>query len=152
MRRGILLTPATWVVWIRNPGISRPANTAGAPPRRSKCVARSSAGRNRSASATRIKAGRPTAAKTSRPIMAPRMVATSRALTIGTASTVSLAIAIPATISRRSPGAKGTGMPLSSMKTSPAITRISKSPLKLPMEVMGFNRPLLLLCDRRPAK
>ena len=126
VRRGILLTPATWVVWMRSPGIRRPMNTAGAPPRRSRWVARSSAGRKRNASAALISAGRPTAAKTSRPTIAPRMVARSRAATMGNGSTVSLAMAIPAIINSRSPGANGTGMPLSSIKTSPAMTAISR--------------------------
>src|SRR2546423_5520209 len=142
VRRGILLTPATWVVWMRSPGIRRPMNTAGAPPRRSRWVARSSAGGNRKASAALISAGRPTEATTTRPTIAPRMVTRSRALTMGTGSTVSLAMAIPAIINSKSPGANGTGMPLSSMKTSPAMTPISRSPLKLLMEVMGFITPI----------
>src|SRR6266568_5922155 len=142
VRRDILLTPATWVVVMRRPGISRPKKTAGAPRRCSRSVVRFSAGRNPSASAAFSRAGRPTAAKTSRPTIAPRMVARRSALTMGTASTVSLAIAIPAMIKSRSPGAKGMGIPVSSTKTSPAITTKSRSPLRLPIEVMGFMAPL----------
>src|SRR5437660_1408194 len=142
VRREILLTPATCVVVMRRPGISRPMKTAGAPRRCSRSVVRLSAGRNPSASAAFSRAGRPTAAKTSRPTIAPRMVARRSALTMGTASTVSLAIATPAMIKSRSPGAKGMGMPVSSTKTSPAITTKSRSPLRLAIEVMGFMAPL----------
>src|SRR5712692_337986 len=148
--RGMLLTPATWVVVIRSPGISRPTKTAGAPRRFRSSVVRSSARRKPRASAALFRAGRPTAAKTSRPIIAPRMVASIRAATIGSGSTVSLAMAIPAMIKSRSPGANGTGIPLSSMKTSPAMTTISRSPLRLPMEVTGFMMRLLSPCGRRP--
>src|SRR6266550_5553947 len=142
VRRDILLTPATWVVVMRRPGISRPMKTAGAPRRCSRSVVRFSAGRNPSASAAFSRAGRPTAAKTSRPTIAPRMVASRSALTMGAASTVSLAMATPAMIKSRSPGAKGMGIPVSSTKTSPAITTMSRSPLRLPIEVMGFMAPL----------
>src|SRR5438067_3487603 len=140
VRRGTLLTPATWVVLIRSPGISRPMKTASAPRRRNRCVARSNPGRNPSVSAAFISAGRPTAAKTSRPMVAPTTVAVRSAATIGIGSTVSLAIAIPAMIRSRSPGAKGTGIPVSSMKTSPAMTPIKRSPLRLAIEPIGFIR------------
>src|SRR2546422_126058 len=53
---------------------------------------------------------------------------------MGIGSTVPLAIAMPAIINNRSPGANGTGTPLSSMKTSPAMTAIKRSPLRLEAE------------------
>src|SRR6184192_2391603 len=56
VRREILLTPATCVVVMRSPGISRPMKTAGAPRRCSRSVVRLSAGRNPSASAALLKA------------------------------------------------------------------------------------------------
>src|SRR2546422_3723077 len=57
---------------------------------------------------------------------------------MGTGSTVPLAIAMPAIINNRSPGANGTGTPLSSIKTSPAMTAIKRSPLKFEIEPIGF--------------
>ena len=83
-------------------------------------------------------------AKISRPIMAPMTVATSSAAIMGTGSTVPLAMAMPAIINNRSPGANGTGTPLSSMKTSPAITAINRSPLRFEIELIGFISPLPL--------
>jgi hypothetical protein len=65
-------------------------------------------------------------------------MATRRAKTIAIGSTVSLAIAMPAIRSKMSPGAKGIGIPVSSMKRRPAITKISRSPLRLAIEWMGF--------------
>ena len=76
--------------------------------------------------------------------MAPMTVATSSAAIMGTGSTVPLAMAMPAIINNRSPGANGTGTPLSSMKTSPAITAINRSPLRFEIELIGFISPLPL--------
>ncbi len=71
--------------------------------------------------------------------MAPITVASSKAATMGTGSTVPLAIAMPAIINKRSPGANGTGTPLSSMKTRPAMTAIKRSPLRFEIEPIGFS-------------
>ena len=76
--------------------------------------------------------------------MAPITVASSSAATMGTGSTVPLAIAMPAIINSRSPGAKGTGTPLSSMNTSPAMTAIKRSPLRFEIEPIGFIKSLPL--------
>ena len=76
--------------------------------------------------------------------MAPMTVAISSAAIMGAGSTVPLAMAMPAIINNRSPGANGTGTPLSSMKTSPAITAINRSPLRLEIELIGFISPLPL--------
>src|SRR5438445_1194057 len=81
--------------------------------------------------------------------MAPITVANSKAATMGTGSTVPLAMAIPAIINNRSPGANGTGTPLSSMKTSPAMTAIKRSPLRFEIEPIGFIRRTLFALRRR---
>src|SRR5207237_9284827 len=88
-------------------------------------------------------------ARIARPTRAPSAVASRKAATMGTGSTVPLAMAMPAIINNRSPGANGTGTPLSSMKTSPAMTAIKRSPLRFEIEPIGFIRRTLFALRRR---
>src|SRR5919199_2269946 len=119
---------------MRRPGIRRPASTAQSPPRASNSLARSKARRKRKALAALNSVGRPTRAKISRPTSAPAMVARMTAGTKTVGSTAPLAIAIPPMIRSRSPGAKGTGTPASSMNRRPAMITTSRSPLRCWME------------------
>src|SRR3989442_3097231 len=102
-------------------------------------AARSTAWRNRSASAARSNAARPMRAKISRPTSAPAMLASTTAGTNAVAWTVPLAMATPPMISRMSPGAKGTGTPISSMKASAQMMPVRRSPSRSSKTSTGLN-------------
>src|SRR6267143_965699 len=117
-------------------------------------VARSTAWRNRSASAALSKAARPIREKISRPTSAPARLASTTAGTNTLAWTVPLAMAMPPMISRMSPGAKGTGTPISSMKANAQMTPARRSPSRSSKTSTGLSdirlrRTLNQLRDQR---
>src|SRR5712692_743915 len=124
---------------MRRPGISRPIRMARHPCCWTMPAARSTAWRNRSASAARSNAARPMRAKISRPTSAPAMLASTTAGTNAVAWTVPLAMAMPPMMSRMSPGAKGTGTPISSMKASAQMMPVRRSPSRSSKTSTGLN-------------
>ena len=135
VRRGIAITPATWLVWIRSPGMRRPANTPSQPDRRRRRLARSIGPWTWSRAATFIRAGAPARFRIARATSAPAIEARLAATTNSAGLTPWVAIAIPPSIKTRSPGANGNGTPHSSMNSSPLMARITttgSSPPRMP--------------------